>query len=73
MRIEQQSETKIRLLASLVKLVEDDQPTSLELRITLKSSGQDAFGNDFDTSSLADPTVIASCDTNRFADRLAQQ
>ena len=70
--IETQRQGQVGIQATLVKLIEDQQPYALQRRVCLQPAGQDAFGDHFDTGIGPDLAVQANAVTHRFTDFLAQ-
>ncbi len=72
LRFKCKRQADIGLKATLVELVEQNRPVSLQLRIADQQSGQHPFGDDFQPGVRAHFGVEPHSIADRFSDRLVQ-
>ncbi|CRM08189.1 hypothetical protein [Pseudomonas sp. 24 E 13] len=70
--IEAQGQRQVGVEAALVKFVEDQQAHAVQRRVVLQATGEDAFGDHFDTRVGADFAVEADAVANGLTDLFTQ-
>jgi hypothetical protein len=71
--VERECQAEIRLEVALMELVEDDELDPVEQGVSLQASGENAIGDDFDSSGRRHPAFVTSREADGPPDTLAEE